>query len=187
MNITCREDILETMPKNAVVAELGVFKGVFARKIYDICTPSELHLIDCWQTQEELGRIEAVVGLPQEKHDANLEETKERFNGCGNIFFHVGFTSSVVFDFQDDFFDWIYVDANHTYEGAFSDLTLYFPKVKTGGYIVCDDYCDDDENYYGVKKAISQFCAQHQLKFNVYPKHRDRLMFLQEAVIRVER
>jgi hypothetical protein len=36
-------------------------------------------------------------------------------------------------------FDILYVDGDHTLEGASADLANYMPMVKVGGYLVCDD------------------------------------------------
>ena len=38
------------------------------------------------------------------------------------------------------YFDWIYIDGNHTYEYVKQDLEGYRPKVKPGGYMAGDDY-----------------------------------------------
>ena len=43
-------------------------------------------------------------------------------------------------EFPDCFFDWVYIDGNHSYEAVRQDLELYWRKLKPGGYIVCDDY-----------------------------------------------
>jgi hypothetical protein len=45
---------------------------------------------------------------------------------------------------KDDFFDFIFIDADHRYEGVRGDLLRYLPKLKRGG-IVCGDDC---EAYY---------------------------------------
>ena len=42
--------------------------------------------------------------------------------------------------FHDNLFDFIYIDANHTYEFAKEDLDLWWPKVKCGGYFGGHDY-----------------------------------------------
>ncbi len=60
--------------------------------------------------------------------------------------------------FKDNYFDWIYVDGDHSYEFVKKDLELFFPKVKSGGYITGDDYVWWGPFLgFGVKKAIDQF------------------------------
>ena len=41
-----RIKLLEMLPKNGVVAELGVNKGEFSKQILDITQPKKLHLVD---------------------------------------------------------------------------------------------------------------------------------------------
>src|SRR5688572_23152867 len=38
-----REDMLDRLPKGGLAAEVGTFKGEFARQILDRCAPSKLH------------------------------------------------------------------------------------------------------------------------------------------------
>ncbi|NQY10924.1 MAG: hypothetical protein HRT71_15615 [Flavobacteriales bacterium] len=45
-----RQELLKHLPKNGVVAELGVYKGGFSQEILEICKPSKLHLVDTWAT-----------------------------------------------------------------------------------------------------------------------------------------
>ena len=46
--LTNRRALLELLPKNAVIAELGVAQGVFTDEILATCSPSKCHLIDFW-------------------------------------------------------------------------------------------------------------------------------------------
>lgn len=67
--------------------------------------------------------------------------------------------------FPDESFDWIYIDANHTYPKIKEDLKAWYLKIKKGGYICGHDYI---ENYktYGVKKAVDEFIKINKLKIN---------------------
>jgi hypothetical protein len=44
-----RNQMLLDLPKNLIVAELGVFNGTFSESILKICEPSQLILIDLWE------------------------------------------------------------------------------------------------------------------------------------------
>lgn len=182
-NAISREGILQKMKKNAVVCELGVLRGVFAKKIFNLTSPEQLHLVDCWAPQKELGTIERVASHPQQQYDEWLKEAQGKFDGCNNVHFHRGFTTDIVNGFSDEYFDWIYIDADHTYEGCEADLRLYLPKMKKGGIMIADDYCDESVNYYGVKRAVDEFCLRHGFEFEVVPKHVKRNTELFEAVI----
>lgn len=51
--------------------------------------------------------------------------------------------------------DFVFIDADHSYEHVLADLIAWFPKVKKGGFISGHDYCQPD--FPGVKKALKDF------------------------------
>ena len=59
-------------------------------------------------------------------------------------------SSEAVKDFEDGSIDFVYIDANHTYESVKEDIILWLPKVKN--YIGFHDYDNGD-----VKRAINEF------------------------------
>ena len=64
----------------------------------------------------------------------------------------------------DNQFDFILIDANHTYEHCRQDLTNYYPKLKEGGIIAIHDY-GIQGNYlgeWGVAKAVDEFFSEDQ-------------------------
>lgn len=46
-----RAKLLELLPKDGVVAELGVDKGDFTKMILEKCNPRKLHLVDSWSSK----------------------------------------------------------------------------------------------------------------------------------------
>src|SRR5688500_9782878 len=49
--LTDRIALLDVLPKNGVVAEIGVNKGEFSEEIIRRNHPSKLHLIDLWDSE----------------------------------------------------------------------------------------------------------------------------------------
>ena len=45
-------------------------------------------------------------------------------------------------NFEDSYFDWIYIDALHTESALLKDLHAWYPKVRDGGLISGDDFGD---------------------------------------------
>jgi hypothetical protein len=70
------------------------------------------------------------------------------------------FSSDAVERFQNNYFDMIFIDGDHSYEGVRSDLDNYFPKMKPGGYILGHDI--DEPVYPGVTKAVHQFVKENK-------------------------
>lgn len=67
-------------------------------------------------------------------------------------------------DFEDGYFDWIYIDTDHSYETTRDELELYAPKMKPGGIIAGHDYKIGNwiSMYrYGVIEAVHEFCVKH--------------------------
>ncbi|NIL95924.1 MAG: hypothetical protein GTO62_01975, partial [Planctomycetales bacterium] len=84
-------------------------------------------------------------------------------------------------------FDWVYIDANHTYEGVLADLEASLPKVRPGGLICGHDYTDTpawQAANFGVVQAVHEFCGRHQWQIICItqelqdPKSRDNPSFV---------
>lgn len=52
----------------------------------------------------------------------------------------------------DESYDFIYIDADHSYKWAFHDMTNYWTKVKPGGVL-----CGHDRSLSGVIQALEDF------------------------------
>jgi len=63
--------------------------------------------------------------------------------------------------YEDEFFDFIYIDANHGYEFCKEDLNAWYPKVKSGGYISGHDYIKHLD--YGVIEAVEEFKQKNNI------------------------
>jgi hypothetical protein len=79
-----------------------------------------------------------------ENYGYSWELVKEQFEINTRYFDNISLISdyshNVVDRFKDNSIDFIYIDANHSYESVKQDLILYYPKVKQGGYIGGHDY-----------------------------------------------
>jgi predicted O-methyltransferase YrrM len=75
--------------------------------------------------------------------------------------------------FSDEYFDFIYIDGNHSYDAVKDDLTKWYPKLKKGGLIAGDDYSKLAEeklfNYnFGVKRAVDEFATRTATKKSMF-------------------
>jgi hypothetical protein len=170
-----REELLSLVPSNAVIAELGVYKGDFSKIIYNLCNPKELVLIDVW----ELNSMEIIdCG---DKNGNNTEYIKaidlwntvhNEFNDKQNVKLIKDYTSKIA-EFPEDYFDMIYIDADHSYNGCYSDLINSYEPIKDGGWIMGHDYGQNfnkvkyDYNF-SAKRAVDDFCKlYHQEIFAI--------------------
>ena len=56
--------------------------------------------------------------------------------------------------FPHGYFDFVYVDGNHTYQFVRRDLELYRPKLKNDAVLAGDDYALRGWWEWGVKRAV---------------------------------
>ena len=94
------------------------------------------------------------------KYDPRVEEAKS-YNERYTYILKSSEESHILFD--NNFFDFIYIDANHTAEEVYKDLIMWWPKLKTGGIFAGDDYLDllnPAEGRYGVPYAVETFSKE---------------------------
>jgi len=148
-----RTVLLQSLPKNAIVAELGVDQGDFSAEILKFCEPKKLHLIDFWGSKR-------YNQIKQKSVEKRFEDELKR----GQLEINLGFSIEVVKQFPDNYFDWIYIDTDHSYKTTKAELDLYAPKMKSGGVIAGHDFIV--ANWYGLVKygvieAVYEFCLQN--------------------------
>jgi hypothetical protein len=151
-----RTVLLEHFPKNAVVAEVGVDEGRYSEKILAIAKPRVLHLIDPWDSKRYGEGKMKVVG----------DRFKSRIES-GQVVVHRGRCADVLKEFNDDYFDWVYLDASHRYRETLEELELCRLKVKRGGLIAGHDYAAgnvDRAIRYGVVEAVNEICDKYDFR-----------------------
>jgi hypothetical protein len=165
-----RNFLLELMPKNSICAEIGVWKGEFSKKILKIVQPKELHLIDPWKYENEQtynkawygGKIGSQNAMDQIYNYVNVQFNNEIKNK--QVFIYRNLSIVAGKSFEDNYFDWVYIDGNHLYEFVKKDIELFYKKVKKGGYITGDDYKKEGWWKGGVKKAVDEFIQKGIVK-----------------------
>lgn len=163
-----REAILHSIRIGGIAAEVGVQTGKFSRAILDICRPSKLHLIDL------------------DLHSFNIREKFKTEIDTGIVHLHEGDSSSILQDFPDCYFDFIYIDGDHSYQGVKRDIQAAKSKIKEQGILIFDDYTfwsPTECMMYGVIQAVNELCLEedweiiyfafaHYMYCNVAIKHR---------------
>ncbi len=141
--------------------EIGVAFGGHAESILENTLVRKLYGVDPYISFENYNDP---MNLPQKEFDELYFQTLSRLSKFGSRYEHIRSTSkeaSALFSCELDF---IYIDAQHTYEGVWEDLCCWFAKIKTGGIIGGHDY--GHINFPGVKKAIDQFFSRFDWEVN---------------------
>ena len=157
---------IDMVAENGVGAEIGVHLGEFSSVILSLAKPRKLHLIDPWQHVADPTYKWALYGgenVTQADMDARYQLVLNRFAGeiaAGAVEVHRQRSVDAAPLINDGELDFIYLDGDHTYEAVSQDLKAFFPKIRTGGLIIGDDYhlrgwWKDD-----VVRAFNEFIAQ---------------------------
>lgn len=150
-----------------VCAEIGVWKGDFSRRILDFLRPKELHLIDPWSFSPDFPQrwYGGAFARSQVDMDAIHRAVQDRFRTEPAVRVHRGSSMELSATFPDGYFDWIYIDGDHSRQAVFDDLRAWHKKVRAGGLLVLDDYhWRDESGQRSVKAAIEDFLALTQVK-----------------------
>ena len=146
-----RYELLTLMPKSAVCAEIGVANGNYSRDILYITEPKKFHLIDAWiSNRYNENLMENVMSV----FSLQIQE--------GTVQINRGLSTEVLERFENEYFDWVYLDTDHRYALTKAELLLCNEKVKRGGIISGHDFCMGNwvNGYkYGVIEAVDEFCV----------------------------
>lgn len=128
-----RNKLLKSLPKNAICAEVGVFKGELSKRILDITKPKKLVLIDAWSTDVMKDNSDVQNSFTQENFDEVYSNVLTKFAKYDHVEIIRRNSIDGMKQFPDSYFDWIYIDASHSYQDVLSDLETAKAKVKHGG------------------------------------------------------
>lgn len=161
-----RRRLLRRLPIDSVCAEIGVWSGEFSHLILKSRSPKELHLIDPWMymPDREGPRYGTRLEGGQTYMDALYQDVLNRFAENPEVRIHRKTSIEAAEDFPDACLDWIYLDADHSYEATRADLESWLPKLKNGGFISGDDYTTDGGWWGdGVVRAVDEIVASAQI------------------------
>jgi hypothetical protein len=167
-NIDSRENLIKILKPTGNGIEIGVKEGAFSKHILENCNNLNLYLLDCWDNQPD----SIYQDISNVDNKTQVEFMKNTISNVSNFFHNVkiikGYSDEFVDFFQDNFFDFIFIDANHSYEAAKNDINKWFPKLKKGGLFAGHDYVDavNSNGVFGVKSAVDEFILENNLKVN---------------------
>lgn len=97
---------------------------------------SKLYCVDPWMDYEEYPEYKGHQEVGWRTFNKNIQSSGH----LSKFIVKRGFSDDIVPQFEDNFFDLIFVDGNHETEYVYRDGVMSLQKVKPGGYIVFDDY-----------------------------------------------
>lgn len=154
---------------NGNVAEVGVYKGKFAKYINQYFPSKKLYLFDTFEgfdekdkkTEKELGLNEAT----QDFSNTSVENVLKIMPFPNQCIIRKGFFPETAVNIKDSF-AFVSLDTD-LYEPIYQGLVYFYPRMEKGGYIFVHDVNND--SYKGAAKAVEQYSAEQNLSFVPIP------------------
>jgi O-methyltransferase len=151
------------------VAELGVYKGKFARYINLYFSKRKLYLFDTFTGFDDRDidkdKKEDCSSGSQIFADTSIESVMKQMPFPHNCIPIQGFFPQSAREI-DDKFVFVSLDAD-LYEPIYAGLNFFYPNLVKGGYIFIHDF--NNESYKGSRKAVEQFCSEQNINFVPIP------------------
>lgn len=156
--------IKDIIPPGSKIAELGVFQGKFLKQLTNTLNPSQIVGIDLFSgmmgSGDQDGNNYTTVSLDS-VYGSLLRYAEE----TPTVTIVKGSSFEVLLTYPDNYFDMVYIDADHGYAGCKRDLCVSRSKVRPNGWIMGHDYEVNMSKAtvaweFGVRKAVDEFCSE---------------------------
>ena len=159
-------EILAHLPDGPVIGvEIGVFAGELSERLLAARDDLTLHLVDSWGDYEtslrESGDYHA--DLTDAAQEAYFQRTSQAVSSFGERAIIYRAKSVDAAQAMDGPFDFVFIDADHSYEGCHADIEAWAGKIRAGGLLCGHDYDNVDYPQWGVKRAVDEYVAAHGL------------------------
>ena len=161
--IRAKEVIKRLLKGRVVGVEIGVFLGAMSSVL--LSRPDlTLFMVDSWGT-EHSKEYKASGDFHAELTDAQQEwcyqTAKNTVEFAGNRAIIVRKSSIEAAKLIEDCsLDFVFIDADHSYEGCKADIEAWLPKLKRNGLLCGHDYKNPEFNF-GVNRAVDEFAEIH--------------------------
>lgn len=149
------ETIIKQLTNNLKIAEIGVYMGR--------CTALWNTILINNNIDYEYYAIDTFTG--SEEHDKTINYHEITIKNLTSILNKINIikNDSVLEseNYENEFFDVVYIDASHDYLSVKNDIKTWLPKLKKNGIICGDDYID---GWPGVIKAVNEIFGDNVKK-----------------------
>jgi O-methyltransferase len=150
-------------------AELGVYKGKFAKYINQYFPDRKLYLLDTFegfdQRDIEEEKSQNFSRGEQDFSDTSLESVLLKMPFPENCIPVKGFFPESARGLED-LFVFVSLDAD-LFEPLYQGLVFFYPRLVPGGYIFVHDFNNDA--YKGARQAVEKFCSEQKINFLPIP------------------
>jgi hypothetical protein len=155
---------------NPRILEIGVFKGEFLDYIVNNCGTGSIDAVDLFEGITGSGNADGNSFVFYDIGKGYFE-LLEKYREMPNIKIYKSNSNDFLRNQEDDIYDIIYIDGDHSYDGVKQDLINSYKKIKNGRYIMGHDYEMNMEKTnihydFGVKQAVDEFCTFYNQKIH---------------------
>jgi hypothetical protein len=137
--------------------ELGVYVGHNSYELLNNLNFSKLYLVDAWDSEINSTWGTSSYSLDhitwgKEALDSVYSKIVERFGEHKNVEIIRAESGKATEYIEDNYCDFVFIDAAHSYKAVLRDCQLWYPKIKSGGILCGHDLLLDD-----VRNAVDTF------------------------------
>ncbi len=155
--------ILKRVGRQARGVEVGVFRGVLSRYLLRKGI-QRLFMVDNWLPAESQPAHyretrDYCAGLSADEAASNRSQSLAVASTYGGRAIVLEMASVAAADkIGDKSMDFVFLDADHSYDGLMADIAAWSPKVKPGGWLCGHDYRNAMEqfDFSGVDRAVDE-------------------------------
>ena len=152
------------------LAELGVYKGAFARIMNHFFADKKLYLFDSYNgfdekdlvVEDKLTKANAALFK-----DTNANLVLSQMEHKDNCIVVKGFFPKSSIGIEDTF-ALVSIDVD-LYRPTYKGLEYFYPRLSSGGYILVHDF--NNTYFSGVRKAVEKFCKQEKVGYIPIPDY----------------
>lgn len=151
--------VMERIKEPMNVAEIGVFQGGNALRLLQLPL-KRLFLVDPYKSYNQYES--AQIAYVQAQLDAAKSIMQSRIASHplrDKVTIMIKDSIEASKEFEDGFFDYVYIDGNHSFRAVLKDLIAWYPKVRKGGFLAGHDYMT-----HATANAVKYFAKEKGLK-----------------------
>jgi len=146
----------DKLKKGLIGVEVGVFIGTNANYLMNYLPIKRLYLVDNYKPYYDGGNEHYSQDQMDSFHSTMMMTVVDPRFGIAMPVIQDSVWSAKLF--PDDYFDFVYIDAGHSYDEVMSDMQIWWSKCKSGGIFGGHDY--GTVNGEQVKKAVDDFMKE---------------------------
>lgn len=152
--------------------EIGVKDGKYSHHLVKHSGLSKIYLLDAWKHFPE-SDYEDGANDSQKVQDARYRQVLKQMKPYGKrVQVLRGDSRKLHKKFADGSLDFVFIDANHSYDAVLEDLRNFAPKVRRGGIVSGHDFANQVRpgSVIEVKRAVEDYCRERGIELHITPE-----------------